>query len=88
MITRVDVPYRISRREVDQQFDGVWVLLDFNEEDFTEGYGNLIAYGSEEDPHDNADFAELDAIAGAEYNGRAMLVHGYAHRGREMLHVL
>ena len=88
MITKVKKPYKISRKDVDQQFDGKWVLLFYKDLKPAEGYGYLIAYGSDDEDEQDKDFDELDIISGDEYGGKAHLIHGYKNRGAEMLHVL
>ena len=88
MITRVNEPYKISRGEVDQQFDNRWVLLIYRDLNSADGYGYIVAYGSDEEEEQDKDCAELDSISSYEYGGKAHLIHGYKYRGREMLHVL
>jgi hypothetical protein len=88
MITRVKEPYKISRREVDQKFDGRWVLLDYRDLNWAKGYGYIVAYGSDDEQEQDKDSTELIWVSSNEYGGKAHPIHGYKNRGAEMLHVL
>jgi hypothetical protein len=88
MVTRVKEPYKVSRRDIDRDFDGVWVLIDYRDLEWSKGYGYIVAYGSETDIEEDGDFDELSKISSREFDGQADLIHGYKNRGVEMLHVL
>jgi hypothetical protein len=89
MVTKVKEPYLISRWDVDKQFDGRWVLLHYGDLNPTDGEGYLIAYGSDNEREDDADWDALEMIIREnKYGSRAELLHGYKNRGSEMLHVL
>jgi hypothetical protein len=88
VITRVKEPCLMSQREVDQKYDGKWVLFDNSDISLKDGLGYVIAYCDEEDVEDHTDFNHLMEISAKEFNGNTLIIHGYKYRGREMLHVL
>ncbi|GHU56753.1 hypothetical protein AGMMS49975_20690 [Clostridia bacterium] len=77
MITRVDNPYVLTEVEVDEKFDGKWVLLSLKGFRSSAGRGYVEAIGTEQN-----DVTEMAWIAHNEFDGNALLKHGYKDRGK------
>jgi len=83
MIHVVDQPYFIPRNEVDEQFEGKFVLLAYNSED-TERC--LVAAYSDGNPeNEDKDYEYLFEVLRNQYNGNGIIVFGYVHDGSELV---
>lgn len=71
MITEVKEKRVMSEREVDSEYDGKWVVVDWRPYSTTSGKGCVIAYGEEED------WEALHDIVTDRYDGKALLKFAY-----------
>ena len=87
-ITRLNTPIKLTSKEVDEQYHGRWVLFQqpsISEPGLVHAYSD-IGINNEKEAHET-DYNALMAIVGAEFGGKALLVHGCKDRGRMNLHV-
>jgi len=83
MIHVVEQPYFIPRNDIDEQFEGKYVLLAYNSENTESGL--LVAYSDGNPATENEDYESLFETLQAQYNGNGIIVFGYVYDGSELV---